>query len=68
MLFALPDGLALAFPVSFVTYDILQILVGIDVLAAYNLRGIGNYIFRQSDFTGYLYGERTARIAYLELE
>ena len=57
MLFALPDSLTFAFPITFVAYNILQVLVGIDVFTAYNFRSIGDYIFRQSDFTGNLYGK-----------
>ena len=39
-----------------------------DVFAAHNFRGIGYHLFGQSDFTGYLYGERASGISYLQLE
>ena len=35
----------------------LQVFVGIDVFTADNFRSIGDYIFRQPDFTGNLYGK-----------
>ena len=46
----------------------MQVLIGIDVFAAHNFRGIGDDIFGQTYLAGNLYSERTARIAYLQLE
>ena len=58
--------LALVLPVTLVTYNVLQILVGIHIITAYNLRSVLNDIFRQTYLAGYLNGERTAGITYLQ--
>ena len=46
----------------------MQVFVALDVLAAHYLRGVGNDILRQTYLSGYLDRERTARVAYLQLE
>ena len=68
LLFPFPDVLALGFPVTLVAYDVLQILVGIDVFATHDFGGIGNHFLRQTDFTGNFYSKRATRIADLQLE
>ena len=65
VLFTLAYCLAFAFPIAFVAHNVLQVLIGVDVFAAHNFRGIGDDIFRQTYLAGNLHSERTARIAYL---
>ena len=68
LLLLLADVLSLGLPVSLVAYDVLQILVALDIFTAHNLRCIGNHLFGQTNLAGYLYGKRTARIANLQLK
>ena len=57
LLFQLMYILALVLPVSLVTYNILQVLVGIDIVTAYNLCGVLNDILGQTYLACYLYCE-----------
>ena len=57
LLFTLADVLALGFPIALVAYDVLQILVGIDVFATHDFGCIGNDFFRQTDLAGNFYGK-----------
>jgi len=68
LLLLLADILPLGLPVSLVAYNVLQIFVALYVFTAHNFRCVGNHLFGQAYFTGNLYGKRTARITYLQLE
>ena len=57
LLFPLADVLALGFPVTLVAYDVLQILVGIDVFATHDFGCIGDDFLRQTDLTGDFHGK-----------
>ena len=57
LFFKLMDVLALVLPVSFVTDYVLEVFVSIDVITAYNLSGVLNYILGQTDLAGYFDGE-----------
>ena len=57
LFFTLADVLSLRFPVTLVAYNVLQILVTLYIFAAHYFRGIGNDLFRQSDFAGNLYSK-----------
>ena len=50
-------GLALALPITFVAHDILQIFVGLYVVAAHNLRRIGNNLLGKSNLACNLHCE-----------
>ena len=62
------DGLAFALPVALVAHDVLQIFVALYVVGAYYLAGVVDHLFGQSYLAGYLNGERTSRLTYLQLE
>ncbi len=49
--------LALVLPVTLVTDNVLQVLVGIHVIAAYNLCGVLYHILGQTYLAGYLHGK-----------
>ncbi|MPN10279.1 hypothetical protein SDC9_157574 [bioreactor metagenome] len=68
LLFPLTNVLTLALPIALVAHYVLQILISIDVFAAYNIRSIGNYLFGQTNFTGNFNGKRTTRVAHLKLK
>jgi len=68
LFFPLTYVLTLGFPVTLVAYNILQVFVALDVFTSHNFRCVCNDFFRQTDFTGNLYGKRTSRIANLQLE
>ncbi len=62
------NGLSLRLPVAFVTHDILQILVRLDIILSHDACRIVYHFFGQAYLAGYLYGKRRARTAYLKLE
>ena len=64
LFFKLMHILTLVLPVTLVTYNILKIFVGIDIITTYNTGGILNDILRQTYLPGYLNGKRAAGIAY----
>ena len=68
LFFPLTYVLTLGFPVTLVAYNILQVFVALDVFTSHNFRCVCNDFFRQTDFTGNLYGKRTSRIANLQRE
>lgn len=51
------------FPITFVAGNVEEIFVKVDVVAAHYLLGRVDNLTRESDFTGYLYGKRTAGAA-----
>ena len=61
-------SLALALPIALVAHNILQIFVTLYVVAAHNLRGVGDDLLGQADLARNLHGKRTAGITYLQLE
>ena len=65
LLFTLADVLALGFPITLVSHNVLQILVGIDIFATHNLRSIGNHFFRQTNLAGNLHGKRATWVTNL---
>ena len=60
-LLPLVDGLPFAFPVAFVADDVLEILVALYVVGAYDVGGVLDNLLGQSCLPGYLYGERASR-------
>ena len=60
--------LALALPVAFVSHDILQILVALNIVGAHYRGGLCYHLFGQSCLAGYLYGKGRARPANGQLE
>ena len=68
VLLVLVDGLALAFPVTFVAYDVLQVFVALDIVLAYNVGGVLDDFLRQTGLAGYLDGKRGTGLTDTELE
>ena len=64
----LVDGLTLAFPIALVADDILQVLVALDIVGPHDIRGILDYLLRNTRLTGYLDGKRRAGLSDGELE
>ena len=64
----LVDGLTLTFPVTLVAYDVLQVFVALDIVAAYNVAGILDDLLRNTCLTGYLDGKRRAWLTNRQLE
>ena len=62
------DGLALAFPITLVAYDVLKVFVALDVFAAHQIACIAYHLFWDAALAGNLYGKRTARTADFQLE
>ena len=62
------NGLPLALPIAFITRNVEQVLVGIDVLAPHEFRGVGNHILGNAYLAGNLDSKAAARVAYLQLE
>ena len=60
--------LPLVLPVAFVAHYVEQIFVAVHIVLPHYLRGVVYHILRDADLAGYLDGERTARLAYLEAE
>ena len=54
--------------VALVAYNVLQVFVALDIIGTDNLAGVVDNLFRQSYLSGNLYGERTSRLSYLQLE
>lgn len=67
-LFPEVDVLPFVFPIPLVSYDVLQVLVRVDVLFAHQFGSIGYYFLRNTYLAGDFHSERTARIADLQLE
>ena len=61
--FVLMDGLSLAFPVTLVAHDVLQILVALDVLRTHNLRRIFNHFLGDACLAGNFDGKRRAGLS-----
>ena len=62
------NRLTFSLPISFVSSNVEQVFVGIDVLTAHKFCCICNHVFRNANLTGYFYSEAAARVAYLQLE
>ena len=60
--------LPLAFPVSLVSHNVLQVLVALDVIRAHYLAGILDNLLRKTGLAGYLYGKRAAGLTYGKLK
>ena len=60
--------LPLAFPVALVAHNVLQVFVALDIVGAHYLAGVSDHFLRYAGLASYLYGKRTARTPYLQLE
>ena len=68
LLLLLADVLALLLPVALVAHDVLQVLVALDIVVAYDVRGIGNDLLGKPYLAGNLHSKRATRLPNLELE
>ena len=67
-LLMLVDGLAFAFPVPLIAYDILQILITLDIVGAHDIRGVFNHLLWYACLPSDLDGERRAGLSDGQLE
>ena len=63
LLLMLMNALAFLLPIALVADDVLQILVGVDVVLADDFAGILDHLLGDAGLSGYLDGKRAARIA-----
>ena len=62
------NRLPFLFPVTFVTDNVLEVFVALNIVGAHDLRGVPDDLLRQSDLARYLDSKRTARPSDGQLE